>query len=149
MADEIDPREALASIHEARAGVARSMDYPFGWDIVFGLLIAAMVTAQGLPQISIGLVLLGTLAGLYWMVKWWRDRFGWWVSAYAPKRARWVAVAMWPLLLCSLGLSCWTRLFEGPLWAPFLGGAVAFVTTIIFGRWWAHVYRRELAEGGQ
>jgi hypothetical protein len=26
---------------------------------------------------------------------------------------------------------------------------VAFVTTIVFGRWWAHVYRRELAEGGQ
>ena len=149
MVDDIDPREALASIHEARAGVARSMDYPPIWDVVFGLLVAAMVVGQGLPQISIALVLLGTLAGLFWMVKWWRDRFGWWVSAYAPKKARWVAVAMWPMLLASLGLSCWARLFEGPLWAPFLGGALAFVTTFAFGRLWMSVYRRELAEGAQ
>ena len=149
MTDDIDPREALASINEARAGVGRSMDYPVGWDIVFGLLVAAMVTAQGLPWISSALVLLGTLAGLAWMVKWWRDRFGWWVSAYAPKRARWIAYGMLPPFFGCLGLSCWTRLFDGPGWAPFLGGALAFVATIVFGRLWMRVYRRELAEGGQ
>jgi L-lactate permease len=149
MADEIDPREALASIHEARAGVARSMDYPFGWDILFGLIVAAMVMGQGLPQISSALVLLGSLAGLFWMVKWWRDRFGWWVNAYAPKRARWVMFAMWPLLLGCMGLSWWTRFFDGPSWAPLVAGALTFVITIVFGRWWMSVYRRELAEGGQ
>ena len=149
MADDIDPHGALDSIREARAEVGRSMDYPPIWDVVFGLVLAAMVTVQGLPQISSALIVLGTLAGLFWMVKWWRDRFGWWVSAYQPKRARWVAFAMLPPFFGCLGLSWWTRLFEGPWWAPFLGGALAFVITIVFGRWWAHVYRRELAEGGQ
>jgi hypothetical protein len=146
---EQDPHEALASIQAVRAEMGRSMDYPMGWDIVFGLLVAAMVTAQGLPQISSALVLLGSLAGMFWMVKWWRDRFGWWVNAYAPKRARWVMFAMWPLLLGCMGLAWWTRFFDGPWWAPFAAGALTFVITIVFGRWWMSVYRRELAEGGQ
>lgn len=149
MADDVDPAEALASIREARAGVGRSMDYPPIWDVVFGLIVAAMVGAQGLPQISSALVLLGTLAALFWMVKWWRDRFGWWVSAYSPKRARWVALAMLPLIFGCLGLSWWTRLFDGPWWAPLLGGALAFVITIVFGRWWMQIYRSELAGDGQ
>ena len=117
MPKDVDPAGALNSIREARAGLGRKFDYPVGWDILF------------------------------WMVKWWRDRFGWWVNAWAPKKARWVVFAMWPLLIGCIALSIWTRYFGGPLWAPLLGGGLAFVVTFAFGRWWMRVYRRELAEG--
>ncbi len=147
MPKDVDPAGALNSIREARAGLGRKFDYPVGRDILFGLMIAAMFAALGYPQISPGLVLLGSLGGLFWMVKWWRDRFGWWVNAWAPKKARWVVFAMWPLLIGCIALSIWTRYFGGPLWAPLLGGGLAFVVTFAFGRWWMRVWRRELAEG--
>jgi Kef-type K+ transport system membrane component KefB len=56
---------------------------------------------------------------------------------------------MWPLLIGCIGLSIWSRYFNGPWWAPLLSGALTFVLTLGFGRWWMSVYRRELAEEGQ
>ncbi len=147
--NEQSPAEALASIREARASVVRTMDYPFGWDILFGLIVAVMVAGQGLPAQWHNLVLIFSLLGLFWMMKWWRDRFGWWVNGYAPKKARWVAYGMAAILFGCMGLSLWTRLFDGPVWGPIAGGVVAFVTSIVSGRWWMAVYRKELEEGGQ
>ncbi|MCA3718908.1 hypothetical protein [Brevundimonas sp.] len=145
----MSPDEALASIREAKAELGRNADYPIGWDILFGLMIAAMFVALGYSQVSPALVVLGSLGGLFWMVSWWRNRFGWWVNAWVPKKARWVIFLMWPLLFGCIGLSIWTRSFGGPWWAPLVGGALTFVITLSFGRWWMSVYRRELAEEGK
>jgi hypothetical protein len=112
MPQDMSPDEALASIREAKAELGRNVDYPIGWDILFGLMIAAMFAGLGIPQLSPALVLLGSLAGLFWMVSWWRNRFGWWVNAWEPKKARWVIFMMWPLLIGCIGLSGLEPLFR-------------------------------------
>lgn len=149
MSNDIDPAEALASIKAARAEVGKTMDYPIAWDFVFGLIIAAMVAGQGLPTQWSTLVLIFSILGLIWMMKWWRDRFGWWVNGYGPRKARWVSFGLAAVLFACMGLSLWTRHFDGPWWAPVAAGGIAFVTSIVFGRWWMAVYRRELAELGE
>jgi hypothetical protein len=149
MTQDMSPDEALASIREAKAGLGRNVDYPIGWDILFALMIAAMFAGLGVPPLSPALVLLGSLGGLFWMVSWWRNRFGWWVNAWEPKKARWVIFVMWPPLIGCVGLSIWSRYFGGPWWAPLVSGALTFVITLGFGRWWMSVYRKELAEEAQ
>ena len=79
------------------------------------------------------------------MVQWWRKRFGWWVSGYSPKKARWVAFGMVAIMLPLMGLSLWTRLGDGPAWLPLLAAGLAWLVAVIGGRLWMRVYRKELA----
>jgi len=145
--NDIDPTEALDSIRAARAEVVKTLDYPAWWDIQYGFVVGAMVTGQGLPQPWSSLVLLATLGGLFWMIGSWKRRFGWWVNGYAPKRARRVAWGLAALLILCMGLALWTRFFDGPWWAPVAAGVAAFVISIIFGRWWMRVFRKDLEAG--
>ena len=141
-----NPAEALASIKTARGAVGRNLDYPIGWDILFGLVLAAMVAGQALDQPWGSLILLMSLGAMVWMIRWWKERFGWWVNGYAPPRARWVAIGMAVVLIGLMGLSLWTRFWGGPWWAPLLAGGLAWIISILGGRLWMHVFRKELAE---
>lgn len=149
MTNEPDPREALASIAAARAEVGKTLEYPVTWDFYYGGVIALMVAGAGLPQPWSVLTLLVSLAGLGFMVHWWRARTGWWVNGYSPRRARWVAITLAVVLTGCLGLSLWTRFGDGPVWLPLAAGALAGLAGVIGGRWWMIVYRKELAEGGE
>lgn len=143
------PQEALASIQEARGAVGRDMNYPFAWDLFYGAVLAALVSAQGLPQPWSAFVLVIALCSLAFMVRWWRNKAGWWVNGYAPRRARWVAISMAGVLFALMGLTLWTRFGDGPAWGPWVAGGLAFITGIIGGRLWMAVYRREMGATDQ
>ena len=147
MTQDPTPQEALASIQAARARVGETLTYPFGWDLSYGGMLALMVGGAGLPQPWSTLTLVLSIVALVFMVQWWRKRTGWWVSGYAPPRARWVAWVMVAVMMGLMGLSFWTRLFDGPFWAPIVAGALAGVTGIIGGRLWMRAYRRDLLAG--
>ena len=147
MTQDPNPQEALASIQEARASVGQSLDYPFAWDLFYGAILGLMVGGAGFPQPWSTVTLALSLAGLAFMVRWWRNRTGWWVSGYSPPRAKWVAFGLVAVMMALMSLSFWTRLFDGPMWAPFVAGALAAVAAMIGGRLWMRAYRRDLLEG--
>ena len=138
-----DPKDALASIQSARAGMTGNLSYPFTYDLACGACLALLVGTQGLPSpwSMVGLAL--AMAGLAGCVQWWRKRFGWWVNGYSPKRAGRVAYAMAGLLALLVGVGIWGRGQE-IAWIPFATAAAAFVLSILGGRLWMHVWKREL-----
>lgn len=145
MTQEPNPHEALAAIRDARMSLGKTLDYPFGWDILYGLILALMVGGSGLPQPWSALTLLLSLGALLLMIRWWRAKVGWWVNGYSPPMARWVAIGLAAILFGLMGLSMWTRFGDGPWWAPVLSAALAFVLGIVGGRLWMHVFRKEMA----
>lgn len=139
------PQEALASIREARSSVAPPTNYPIGYDLAYGAVCALLVAGQGMPQPWSFIVLPIALGGLAALVMWWRKTFGWWVSGYSPKRARWAAFGLLAVFLGLIGLSLYGR-FAGPWWLFMVSGALGFVAAIVGSRIWLAVWRRELAE---
>jgi len=148
MTQDHSPHEALASIRAARQGVIAPGDYPFGYDIAYGLVCGLLVAGQGMPRPWSFIVLPLALGGLAALVIWWRKKYGWWVSGYSPKRARWVAIGMVAVFLALMGLSLYGR-YVGPWWLYMVSGGLGFVSAIIGGRLWLHVWRKELADGIQ
>ena len=146
MTQDPTPQEALASIQAARTGIAPPTDYPIGYDLIYGLICALLVAGQGLAQPWSLIVLVFAMAGLGGLVQWWRKRFGWWVSGYSPRRARWVAIPLAVLFVGLVGVSFWGR-EQGLAWISLVTGPIAFVLAIGGGRLWMHVWRKELAEG--
>ena len=147
MSQDPNPAEALASIRQARDTVAPTT-YPFGYDLFYGAVCGLLVAGQGLPQPWSLLVLVLSLAGLGLMVRMWRDRMGYWINGYSPRRARWVAIGLAGVLIALMGVSLYGK-YVGPDWLFLVSGGVAFVASIIGGRVWMAVWRRELAETGR
>jgi len=125
--------------------MATPVDYPIGYDVLYGAICASLVAGQGLPTPWSLVVLAFALGGLGLLVASWRNRFKWWVGGYSPRRARWVAVAMAVLFLGLMGLSLYGR-FLGPDWLFLVSGAIGFVSAIVGSRLWMHVWRKELSE---
>ena len=147
MTQDPNPHEALASIQAARAEVSRDLDYPLGWDVLYGLLLAVLVAGQGLPQPWSMFTLAGSMVALAFMVRWWRAKVGWWVNGYGPPRARWVAIGMAVILVGLMWLALTPRWHDGPWWAPLLAGGLAWITGGIGGRVWMRAFRKDLEAG--
>lgn len=145
MTDPNDPAEALAAIRAARGGIAPPTDYPVTYDLLYGLICGLLVAGQGMPKPWSFIVIPIALGGLAGLVMWWRKKFGWWVSGYSPKRARWVAFALVAVLLGLMALSVYGR-SVGPSWLYVVSGVLGFVAAIGFSRLWLRVWRKELAE---
>ncbi len=148
MTQDPDPQEALASIQAARSSFGHSMNYPVWYDALYGAVCGLLVASQGLPTLWGLIVLPIALGGLAFMVMSWRKRFGWWVSGYSPKRARWVAFGLLAVFLGLIGVSLYGR-YVGPWWLFIVSGAIGFVVSIIGSRLWMRVWRKELAEAPQ
>ncbi len=146
MTQDPNPHEALASIQAAREGVAPATDYPFGYDLIYGALCALLLAGPGMPAPWSTIVLVVALGGFGALIMWWRKTFGWWVSGYSPKRARWVSFGMVAVFVGLVFLSLHGR-DEGPDWLFLVSGGLGFVTAIVGGRLWMQVWRKELAEG--
>ena len=145
MTDPNDPAEALAAIRAARGGIVPPTDYPVTYDLLYGLICGLLVAGQGMPKPWSFIVIPIALGGLAGLVMWWRKKFGWWVSGYSPKRARWVAFALVAVLLGLMALSVYGR-SAGPSWLYVVSGVLGFVAAIGFSRLWLRVWRKELAE---
>ena len=146
MTQDPNPHEALASIRDARAGLAPPADYPLAYDLAYGAICALLVAGQGLPQPWSFIVLPIALGGLAVLVMWWRKTYGWWVSGYSPKRARWVAFGLVVVFVGLVGMTLYGRTV-GPSWLYLVSGGIAFVAAIAGSRLWLRVWRAELAEG--
>ena len=146
MSDNLNPVQSLDAIRESRLRMARSLEtYPKIYDWLFAGLFGVLVAWQGLPQQWAVFGIFLTLGFAIWAQRWWKKRFGWWVDAYTPKKARWVAFAMVPLLVALMGGSLWGREY-GPWWLCLVTGALSVPLTIFFARWWARVWKRELEQ---
>lgn len=148
MTQDQNPQDALASIRAAREGLAPPGNYPFTYDIAYGLICGLLVAAQGMASPWSTLVLVVSMGGLAVLVMWWRKTFGWWVSGYTPKRARWVALGLVAVMIGLMGVSLYGR-YVGPSWLFMVSGGLGFVAAIVGGRLWMRVWRKELAEGVQ
>lgn len=145
MANQPDPKDALAQIQAARSSVVQSADYPVGYDIAYGGVCGLLVAGQGMPGSWPNIVLLIALAGLALMVAWWRKRVGWWVNGYSPKRARWVAIGLAALFIILMGVSLYGR-YVGPWWLFLVSGAIGWIAAALAGRLWMRVWRKEMSE---
>lgn len=143
-----NPQEALAAIQAARSSVAPDIAYPIGYDVLYGAACGLLLASQGLPMPWSMVALALSCSGLALMMTAWRKKFGWWVSGYSPKRARWVAFALLPVFLGLLGLSLYGR-YVGPWWLFIVSGGIGFVVAIAASRLWMRVWRKELAEAPQ
>ena len=148
MTQDPSPHEALASIRDARAGLAPPADYPLAYDLAYGAICALLVAGQGLPQPWSTIVLPIALAGLAGLVLWWRKKYGWWVSGFSPRRARWVAFGLVGVFLALIGMTLYGR-GAGPDWLYLVSGGIAFIAAIVASRLWLRAWRRDLAEAGQ
>ncbi|MBX9460023.1 MAG: hypothetical protein KL785_01585 [Brevundimonas sp.] len=145
MTQDPSPHEALASIKAAREGLAPPTDYPIGYDLLYGGICALLVAGPGAPQPWSFALLPIAMAGLALMVVSWRKKYGWWVSGYSPKRARWVAFGMGAVFVGLILLSLHGR-GAGPDWLFLVSGALGFVAAIAGSRLWLRVWRKDLAE---
>jgi hypothetical protein len=145
MTQDPNPHEALASIKAAREGLAPPTDYPLVYDLAYGAVCALLVAGQGMPEPWSTIALPVALGGLAGLVLWWRKKYGWWVSGYSPKRARWVAFGLIAVFLGLIALTLYGR-DSGPSWLYLVSGALGFVAAIAGSRLWLHVWRKELAE---
>ncbi len=143
-----DPKAVLASIQAARAGAPGKLDYPLTYDLAYGGACALLAAGHGMPRPWDIVALALVFGALIWMIVWWRKRFGWWVSGYSPRRARWVAFALAALLVGLIGLSLYGR-YVGPDWLWIVSCAVAFLAAIGGSRLWMRIWRKELAEAPQ
>ena len=146
MTQDPNPHEALASIKAAREGLAQPIDYPIGYDLLYGAICGLLVAGPGAQQPWSFILLPLAMAGLALMVVSWRKTYGWWVGGYSPKRARWVAFGLAAVFVGLILLSLHGR-GAGPDWLFLVSGGVGFVAAIAGSRLWMHVWRKELADG--
>lgn len=146
MTQDPDPHEALASIQAARAEIGRGLDYPIWWDFAYGGILAVIVASTGLPAPWNTTVFIFCMLGVVLMVQWWKKKFGWWVNGYSPRRAGKVAWVLVAFMMVMMGLGLWTRLFDGPAWAPWVAGALTWIVAGFSGRLWMNAYKKDLAE---
>lgn len=139
-----DPAEALALIRQSRSAVqARVSAGSWIYDIVYSLLIGAMVAAVALPLA--GFLIVDAVCGtaLVGLALWWRRRTGVWVSGVTPPNARWVAIGVgFGFVALVLGGVVLVHRAGVP-WAPLPLGAVAAVGALIASRLWLKIYRAE------
>ena len=147
MTNQPDPREALDAIASARQAVPGEMKYPLGYDLIYGAVCGLLVAGQGLPTPWSAVALVISMAALAGLVHWWKQKYGWWVSGYSPKRARWAAIGLAVVLIGLMGVSIWGKT-AGIAWAPLATWAAGFVAAIVGGRIWMAIWKRELAEAG-
>lgn len=145
MTEQPDPREALDAIASARRAVPGEMNYPVGYDLMYGVVCGLLVAGQGMRAPWSAFVVVFSILGLMFMIHWWRRKHGWWVNGYSPKRARWVAIAIATVLVGLMGVSIWGK-SAAVVWMPLATGAAGFITAVVGGRLWMHVWKRELAE---
>jgi hypothetical protein len=136
------PAEDLALVRRAQDQLDPPHRFAITYDVLFSITCGVFVASQAMPSTIRPFVTLAVVLALISLLIWWRRRLGWWLSGYAPRRARWVTFAM---LVPLLGLGLWAYAAPEP-WVAITAGAIATVVAFGASRLWAHVWKRERAE---
>lgn len=133
------PEEDLILVGRAQDQVDAPRGFALAYDVVFSIVCGVFVGSQALPLIVRPFATIVVVLSFIALVLWWRRRMGWWLSGYAPQRARWVAFGLFFLLL---GLMVWAWVLP-ELWVALTAGATAVAIAFMASRLWTFVWRRE------
>ena len=140
----IDPAEALASIRQSRGAVHdRVSAGSWTYDIVYSLLVGAMVAGVALPLVGFVIVDAVCSTALVLLALWWARRNGVWISGVSPRRARWVSIGLGLVVAGLILTALLLKLEMGLAWAPLALGVLAAVLALAASRLWLRVSRAE------
>lgn len=146
-AEEAAAAAALRGLDEANAKVAANYDYPFTRHLVFGLLMGAVVAAQGAGHLSTMVSCL-VIVGVLLVQKWDRKRTGTWIHGFRRGRTRIVTLLTMAVMI-ALVVPAAHYGHRGVIWVPFALAPLAGIIGIGFSYWWQRIYLAELRAGGR
>lgn len=136
------PAEDLALVGQAQQHLSAPRGFAITYDVLFSITCGVFVGSQALPFTIRPFVTIAVVLAFIALMTWWRRRLGWWLSGYAPRRARWVTFALLvPLLV--LGVWAYSR---PELWVGLTAGIIGAVIAFGASRLWTYVWKRERAE---
>lgn len=138
-APQNSPAEDLALVQRAQDHLDPPRRFAITYDVLFSITCGVFVSSQAVPYTIRHFVTLAVVFAFISLMIWWRRRLGWWLSGYAPRRARWVTFAM---LVPLLGLMLWAYVTPEP-WVALVAGIIATVVAFGASRLWAHVWKQE------
>lgn len=130
----------LALIGRAQDHLDPPRGFALTYDALFSSVCGVFVGAQALPLTIRPFATIVVVLSLIALMLWWRRRIEWWLSGFAPRRARWVTFAM---LVPLLGLMFWAWAMP-MLWVAITAGITAAAVAFAASRLWARVWKREL-----
>lgn len=140
MESNSDAQSALDHISSARQEMVAPARGETTYGIVYALVAGIFVASQGIDGVWGIFLLIVTVAALIGLIVWWQRSHGWWVSGYSPRRARWVALGMIPVLLA---LAAWSYLADS-MWISALAGLIAAGVALAGNAVWMRVWRAEV-----
>lgn len=138
--EDFDASADLAGLDAATAGYASAMPGEGWYHLALGVVIGAIVTAQGLSSPWSWVLPLAALFTVPLLIAWWRASHGWWVSGYKPERTRWVIAVM---AVAYLGLA-FVSFIADSVWVSVVMGIIAALVITVTGFVWMIVWRRGL-----
>ena len=146
-ATEYNATEALAAVDEARTALLQRLEWgSWRYDLIYSVLAAGVVMAQGLPLPlnTIGDAVI--IAALALLARWWRARTGVWISGVSPKRARWAAFGVGAFAgVAALAAAIAAR--QGQPWVALALGPVIGFLALGGSRLWRRIFRAEVEAG--
>jgi hypothetical protein len=148
MTQDPGPHEALEAIRSARAAFGDRLVYPLGSRLLHATLMAGLVGVFAAPPwlsfwlaavVAVGVVLLARHD---------RARTGWRLGIGLSRWAPAIGLALGVALMALIALAMSPALFGGPVWAPPLAVALAWLVAYWAGEAWMRAYRRDVARSG-
>ncbi|MCC5856039.1 MAG: hypothetical protein JJU10_10260 [Idiomarina sp.] len=136
-------KDALQGVADAKRHVAKSFTPPWWHDPVLGLLLAMLVVHHAAPMpfyiliVAIGVIGIALITRHYTSQEIWVD--GWRTGKTLPYT---IAFAVIYLIIYG-GNAALYHLF-GVTWIVPVAAILMFVLTIVFGKVWMHVWRKEM-----
>ena len=142
----MEAHAALDAVQHSERWLAQR-GWPLSRHVAFGALEGLIVASWGFAQPWAGLAAVAALGGLFGIMKFDRDRDGFFISGWSTKAARPATVlAVLAVVAGFVAMSLTGPTFE---WRPeglAIGAAVAVACTAA-SLWWERLWRRDLMAG--
>ncbi len=144
---DYDAAEALAAVDEARSALLERVEWgAWRYDLIYSVLAAGVVMAQGLPLPFNSLADAAIVVAFVALARWWRARTGVWVSGVTPRRARWAALGI-GLFAGGAAIATAIAARQGHPWIALALGPVVGLLALGGSRLWRRIFRAEVEAG--
>lgn len=144
---EDEARAALAAMDSANTNLADAMACPPWRHAAFGALMASLVLAVTVPPPWLVPIQIGSLAGMIWLLRHDRARFGVFVNGYRRGRTLWVTLGLLTAELGIVFLAMPTRHLPFPSPRGLACVAAAFMLATAASVLFQRVWIAEIREG--